>query len=254
MFFILSKILSFVISPMLWIVGVFVYGIVTKKAKRKKKMLLIAFSLLVFFSNPLLSDVMFKWYERDAIAMNEIEQYDIGIILAGVVQTTMKPRDRVYFSKGADRVTHALQLYKEHRISKILVTGGTGFLIGEKVAEADLIRDFLLLAGVPDQDVIIENESRNTRENATNTAEIIQARFPSAKLVLITSAFHMNRAEGCFRKVGLEVKCFPTDFRTGPIDVNLGTLLVPSASAIDKWSLLIHEVVGFVVYKVRGFS
>jgi len=71
---------------------------------------------------------------------------------------------------------------------------------------------------------------------------------------LITSAFHIPRSLGCFRKAGLNVQPYSVDFYSNDRKFDLDNLIVPSASALEKWSLLIHEICGFLIYKIMGFS
>ncbi|MEJ0032641.1 MAG: hypothetical protein WDO15_20815 [Bacteroidota bacterium] len=77
------------------------------------------------------------------------KKYDYGILLTGVTKTDMKPKDRVYFNRSADRATHTLQLYKLGIIRKVIVSGGSGRLDGGGVLEADDLANFLRLAGIP---------------------------------------------------------------------------------------------------------
>lgn len=254
MFFILSKILQFVINPMVWIVFIFVLTLFTKSIRKKRKRLIGGICVLLFFTNGLLSELAFKSYEGEPKPIENLEVYDVGVILTGVVQTRMKPRDRVYFSKGADRVTHALHLYKIGKINRVLISGGSGEVIGEKYPEADLIKGFLIMSGVPDQDILVDNKSRNTRENALFSAEILEKEEGVNKVLLITSAFHMTRAKGCFEKVGLQVDTFKTDFRCPPLEITFSSILIPSSEAIGKWSVLIHELVGLATYRLLGYA
>ena len=242
----------FLISPTVWIVVAVAVSFFLKNKIWKRRLLILGCGLFLLFTNKLLSDVALKAYEVEVTPLSQLEHYDVGVILTGVVQTKLEPRDRVYFSKGADRVTHTMQLYKQKYIDRILISGGSGELIGEKIPEAQLIREFLLLAGVPDSVIIVEDQSRNTKENAVNTIALVKKQFPEARLLIVTSAFHLRRALGCFSKAGMEVDGFATDFRTGPIEFTFSNLFIPSADALDKWELLIHETVGLIVYKLTG--
>jgi len=68
------------------------------------------------------------------------------------------------------------------------------------------------MCGVAPEDIIIESASRNTHENALYVKDLVSSNAKKGKVILITSAFHMRRAEGCFRKVGIDVTGFSTDF------------------------------------------
>jgi uncharacterized SAM-binding protein YcdF (DUF218 family) len=106
---------------------------------------------------------------------------------------------------------------------------------------------------VPAADILLEERSRNTRENAKYTQELL-AKNPEIKsLVLVTSAFHQRRALGCFAKVGLRPQSFPADFYTTDRSWTPDYWLVPDMSALSRWSLLLHEMAGYFVYKVTGY-
>jgi uncharacterized SAM-binding protein YcdF (DUF218 family) len=95
------------------------------------------------------------------------KKYKLGILLTGVTKGNMQPDDRVYFQRGADRVTHTLQLYKLGIIEKILISGGSGSIsTASQKQEADEIADALTLMGVSENDILIENQTRNTHESA----------------------------------------------------------------------------------------
>ena len=74
--------------------------------------------------------------------------------------------DRTFFGRGADRVTQALQLYRMGKIKKILITGGQGLNPTNTSSEAELLKRFLIMTGMPKTDILIEEKSVNTRENA----------------------------------------------------------------------------------------
>ena len=70
----------------------------------------------------------------------------------------------------------------------------------------------------------------------------------------MTSAFHMPRSMGCFKKAGLKVDAYPVDFYTDGNEAGFQSFLIPSLDAIGKWTVLIHEVFGYWVYKIMGYS
>jgi uncharacterized SAM-binding protein YcdF (DUF218 family) len=177
----------------------------------------------------------------------------VGIVLTGVVRKEKLPHDRVYFSDGADRVTHAIQLYKEGKIHKIIISGGTGSFSKSEIREADQLHEVFLMCEVPQEDLIIEDQSRNTRESALAVSKIVEARFQNSQLLLITSGFHMRRSLGCFRKAGMEVRAFSTDFKTGDYPPRFTSYITPSPSALNNWHILIREWIGMVAYKFMGY-
>lgn len=197
---------------------------------------------------------MLAW-EPGATPFADIKRkYEYGIVLTGVTSPERVPKDRVYFNKGADRVTHAIHLYKIGLIKKIIVSGGNGRLIDIEKPEADEIRDAMLLMGVPVSDILVENLSRNTHESAVELKKMLEPRsINSSDCLLITSAFHMRRSIACFRKVNMEMDTFTTDFYTHKRVFTPDVLLIPRIEAMFIWQRLFKEWVGFVAYKIAGY-
>ncbi len=249
MFFFLSKILAVVITPITLILLPFFWAMY----KHSKKWLWISMVVLFIFGNSLIANYTMMWWERPMVPLNQLEKnYDIGIILTGVTHNHFPVNDRVHFTRGADRVLHPVQLYKEGYIKKILVTGGSGALMPGELREAEEIKRVLMLAEIPEADIIVEKESRNTYENAQFTAKIINRDFKEARLLLITSAFHMRRSEACFENAGLDFDIFPAHFLGFTPDPGLN-LIYPDERNMYLWSILFREWLGLVAYKITGY-
>ncbi len=193
------------------------------------------------------------WWEYDPIPMSEVGDYDVAIVFSGVTRGSITPRDRVYFSQGADRITHTLQLYNEGKIKHIIVSGGLGFQQVANTNAADRLASFLTMAGVPDAVITKEQHAVNTYENAVKVAEILKEEFPGKKYLLITSGFHMKRSKLCLEKQGIEFDIFPAGFLTSRSTTNFDDLFIPKSEAIGRWEQLIKEIVGLATYKVMGY-
>ena len=123
---------------------------------------------------------------------------------------------RVVYSTSVDRLLQAMELYHSGKIKKILLTGGSGFVNFQDWKESGLIAKVLLKSGVKQEDIILENNSRNTYENAEMSAVILKQHYPNARCILITSAFHMRRSLACFAKAGITMDPFSVDVRYVP--------------------------------------
>lgn len=196
---------------------------------------------------------MLRWEVAPTLFKEVPAIYDVGIILTGVTDSQKLPRDRVYFQKGADRVLHTVKLYKLGKIKNILVSGGSGSLMQTEYTEAEAIKEVLLLSGIPQNRIFLEDESRNTHENAVNSAKVLNEIFPGKKYLLITSAFHMRRARASFEKAGVNLDTFSADFYTHERRFTPDVLLVPSEGAMAKWAIMIKEWLGMAAYKVVGY-
>ena len=210
--------------------------------------------MLMLFSNDFLTNEVVLLWELPATPLSEIKkEYALGIILTGVTKANMTPGDRVYFQRGADRVTHTLQLYRLGKIKKILVSGGSGSLQERNRQEADEIADALRLMGVPEEDILIENQSRNTHESAEAVRAMLKDSVSPSDCILITSSFHMRRSRACFKKVGWATDTFTTDFLSHERKFAFDVLFIPRVDALLNWTIISREWVGMIAYKVMGY-
>jgi uncharacterized SAM-binding protein YcdF (DUF218 family) len=255
MFFFLSKTLSYITMPLVIISILLLLSVFLKKtSKWKSRCFKIALGLLFFLSNDFIANEIVRWWEVPATPFASIQKkYECGILLTGVTKSEMEPSDRVYFSRGADRVTHTLQLYKLGIIKKILVSGGNGKLVKIEKQEADQIVEVLILMGVPESDIFVENKSRNTHESALEIDRLFRNQIKPENCILITSAFHMRRSKACFVKQGWNVDMFSTDFISHKRRFTPDALLIPKEEALGDWHILVREWTGMVAYKLAGY-
>lgn len=254
MFFVLSKTLSFLVLPLTMVFISFALSVLIKKQPWKKRFFWTGFILLIFFSNDFISNEVMRAWEVDPKPFSEMRPYTLGIVLTGATQSFIQPNDRVYFHRGADRVTHTIQLYKLGLIKKILVSGGTGLLLKDGEPEADKFKNVMIMAGVPENDILIENKTRNTGESAIAVKKMIDSlQYEPKNCLLITSAFHMRRSLACYNNAGLNVDPFSTDFYGVPGKLFLASLLMPSIQGFIIWEKLFKEWTGLIAYKLAGY-
>jgi len=245
MFYIASKLLAFISKPIIWILLLLISSIIFKS--KRKKLLYITFFTFYFFTNSFIADSCSRLWEIPRF--QPTEKYDVGIVLGGIADYD-KITKAHNFNKYADRLMDAEQLYHKGIIKKIMLSGGNGVLFNDGYIEANAMRDHLLQNKIPNEDIIFENTSRNTKENAFNSTKILRNKNFKGKALLITSANHMRRAQLCFENANLNTTAFPTDcissYRTKGIQYNI----FPRVEALGQWEDLIHEWIGFLVYKV----
>ena len=250
MFFYLSKILLFLITPITWILAVLIYSIFTKNAKRKKRGFLLAFVLIFIFTNSFIVDEVFRAWEIKVLKTDSIKTaYDYGIVLGGVCWYDKK-NDRLGALRSFDRVYQAIELYKTGKIKKIFISGGSGSIVEDDFKESSIVKAHLIKIGIPSEDIEYEDISRNTMENAVESRKLIP---DSCSCLLITSAFHMRRAQGCFEKVGFKVTPYIVDRYSGDRKFVIDHLIVPNVDALNNWTLIMHEFTGYLVYYFMGY-
>jgi len=255
MFFVISKILSFALSPIIWIFTLLIFALFIKNKKKSKRFLLVSIIMFLFFSNSFITDGFIRLWERPVVKIQDIDEvYDVGIVLGGGMITYEKQTDKLTFRSNVDRIMQAVELYKAGKIKDILISGGPGSLLYRDMYEAVLLKRFLLKIDIPDSIIYIDSVSDNTHQNAVFSKEIIDEIFPDGKFLLITSAIHMKRAKGCFLKTGIEVDEYCTNKYVGERRYQFDYLFVPFMVNFLLWDELIHEVIGSIVYSVMGYT
>ena len=255
MFFTLSKTLMHLLLPVVWVLAILLWAAFTTRKSLRKKLSWLAIGLFLLFSNDWVVTQAYRWWEYPIIPIDKIEgTYDVAVVLGGFTDLSKQPRDRVYLSQGADRLMHAIYLYRLGKVKKILATGGSGILNFNDASEAERIHQVMLTCQVDTADILVEPEARNTHENAIYSSRLLKRDFPGKRILVFTSAFHCKRAQACFTKQGLKVDMFPVDFRYYDPTFNYEKAFIPNDGAWAKWSLLIHEIMGYWIYKLNDYA
>lgn len=252
MFFILSKILSFIIHPVTWIFVLLLFTVFTKKEKRKKWAIISLVVFYIFSNEFLFCEVMRSW-EEPRKKMDDLAVYDVVIVLGGMI-TFDSDFERMQANRGIDRSLQGLLVYKKGKAKKLFISGGSGSLQFPDMKEALILKDYFIQIGIPEQDIIIESESKNTYENAVFTKiELERLGLQNSKLLLVTSASHMYRAKKCFEKQGLMVDSYSADVVAGPRKFVFDHVFLPNGNTLNDWYNLLHELLGVAVYKIMGY-
>ena len=248
MFFIISKLLSFLSKPIIWVFILLISALILKK--RRKKILYITLFILYFFTNDFIADNCSRIWETPPKEISSLKNnYKYGIVLGGY-SSYNKKIEHINLNASGDRLISAIELYKLNKIDKIIISGGNGDLINNGMKEAVWSKKILTNMGVRDKDILLEPNSRNTMENAQNTANLIKNDL-SKKSLLITSSLHMKRAKFCFNKNNFNIDCYPTDCTSYESVLSFYHLFIPDIDALEKWETIIHELIGYIVYRIK---
>lgn len=243
---------EFLLHPFTWVIILLVWALLTYDQKRRKRLVRWALGLLLFFSNSFIVDEFTRAWEMDVVPVWEIDpEVRTAIVLGGGVYYDTET-DVVSYGGNADRYLGVLRPYHEDRIRKILVSGGGANYLATEVKESEMLKRLYLLCNVDSADILIEDKSLNTYENAKFSKPILKT-LSEKKFLLITSASHMRRSVACFEKQGINVVPHPVMKSVGERRFDIDHLLVPQIMNFHKWMLLIHEWVGFASYKARGY-
>ena len=251
--FVISKLVIVLLSPILWILFVFVWGLFSKKAARKKRCYIAGIIMLLFFTNPFIINKLILAYQPKKVTLRTDENYSAGILLGGFAGMN-KTDHQTYFSEQSDRFIQAMLLYKTGHIKKIIVAAGDGSVFNRgDFREGDFVQEQLIAMGISATDIAVDRDSRNTAENAINAKKIIDSLRLSPPYVLITSALHIPRAQKTFTKAGIEVIPYPAAFFVRPPDSVVPTdYILPSANALKNWDMYLREITGSLLYWITG--
>ncbi len=253
MFFVISKLIGFLVSPFWWIIVSIGLAYFIKNRVYKSRLYLLAFVLFLVFTNPLLFRVVSGVWEGNLQPAESMRnKSDVCVVLGGM-SAYHEPTGRIRFTQSADRILQAIDLYKKGIVNKIVISGGTARLIRKNRPESIHLKNFLVTLGIPAESVLIDSLSRNTHENSVNSMALIKANGWNSSVVLVTSAFHMRRAAGCFIKAGFTVYPYTTDPLKGVSKITFSDLVIPSVGVLNNWNFIIREWVGIVMYWVSGY-
>ena len=255
MFFVLSKVFGFVTAPSnaLAILGLLGLALAVFGARGAGLALMGAamIGVAVFGLSPA-ANLLLLPLEQRFQRPNPVAPPDGIIVLGGSFDTVVAgARREIALTEAAERLTEIAALARRWPQARIVFSGGSGQIIYGGATEADLAARVFQSFGVPLERMTFEGRSRNTVENARFTRDLVTP-GPGERWLLVTSAYHMPRAVGCFRQVGFDVEAWPVDYRTrGPEDA---TRPFSSVSAgLRRTDVAVREWVGLVTYWLLGY-
>ena len=177
-----------------------------------------------------------------------------AIVVLGNVRPSRLHRAYPDLKDSSDRAWHTARLYRAGKAPVIVVSAGNVWPTrGGQQTTAEATRVLLVALGVPEEAILLEDRSRNTRQNALFTAEIAADRG-LGRVLLATSAWHMRRAEAAFRRVGLDVVPAATDYVQSGHPPPWVFRILPNADALSHSTQLLREHLGLLVYRLRGWA
>jgi len=254
MFFTLSKVLWLLIQPsnlffVLLCVGAALLWTPWRRFGRWLASISALFGLAVM-TLPLGPWLLTELENRFPIVRQLPDGVDGIIVLGGVVnQFVTIARGQVSVGDPVERLLEMATLAQRHPTARIVFSGGSGSLTNQSVKEADVIDPLLRQIGLDPARVLFEHRSRNTYENAIFTREMVAPK-PGETWILVTSAFHMPRAVGCFRQAGWAVVPYPVDFKTTGTRHSGPSL--DFTSRLSGFDLAVHEWIGLFAYWATG--
>jgi uncharacterized SAM-binding protein YcdF (DUF218 family) len=255
MFFIVSKICWFIAEPITLAILLGILGILlgfTRFARPGRVLMAGAIlTLAVFLLTPLGALLLRPLEDRFPQPPADLPA-PTGIIVLGGASDAEKSeaRGQVYLNADAARMTTGIGLARRYPTARLVFTGGSDNLLAKERAEAVSAKKLWLSLGVPSERMIFEDKSRNTWENAIFTHNLVKPQKGETWL-LVTSAWHMPRSVGIFRRIGFDVVPYPVAYRTfgDERDLRLAPTLAERAIMVDY---SIHEWIGLLAYWLAG--
>lgn len=247
MFFVLSKVLLIFILPFTWILGFFIATLATGNPKLKRRFLVTTLVLLLIFSSPFVINQFAKLWDIDPVPLQN-KQYSCVILLGGF--DGVDANGEGIFNERSERFIQSVKLFNTGKASHILMSGGNGLLFGGNFREGTWVKTQLKDFNVPDSAMIIENNSRNTFENAAFSKKMLDEKKLKGPYLLVTSAWHMRRSMAIFKKQGLDVIPYPCDYIQGRGKFSFADF-IPSADPLSDWNLYMKEVFGSIAYHFK---
>ncbi len=257
MFFEISKLLHILVSPITWIL-LLVLGAVWFQRWLILRFFCISTAILFFFifTCPVLQEwvcyQLSSGYRQPSWRNQHV--YETAIVMGGFGKMNAHTGSLVSTGKTSDRLWEAVRLYRLGKVKKILITGDSS--IDEKVTPhaRELFLTYMAQQGVSPIDFILENQARNSYENAVYSIQLLKERGQTDRdCLLITSSSHIKRSLECFASQGWHPDWFPAGVPDAPSNITHRSFYPQWETAIE-WQSLFHEWLGNMVYRWKGYS
>jgi uncharacterized SAM-binding protein YcdF (DUF218 family) len=242
----LHKILPLIVSPLFLIFFLIILGTVIKS----KKITLFGVVILIFCSLPIISDKLINYLEKDYSLQDAsaINNADAIVVLSGMIKT-IKVNDKLKYEFGGavDRILSGIDLFKNNKASLLILTKGQlPWSLGKP--EGEYLKEFAIKFGVPEESILLTDNVQNTDQEAKSVKKLLN--LNDAKVILITSAFHMPRAKKVFEASNIKVIPFAVDFISSHQKLTFMSF-IPSTGALSGTSFFVREMIGRLYYNLK---
>jgi len=255
LFFVLSKTLGVMLLPTNFLLGAGLIGaflLVTRLAWLGRRLMIFSVALLVICGFSPVGNLVLYPLEQRFPPWDALRGAPDGIVVLGasIDADLSVAHGTAVVRSAADRIIAAAALARRYPNARIVFSGGSANLISNDAREADYAGAIFESLGIAKTRLIMERRSRNTVENAEFSKALVAPK-PGERWLLVTSAFHMPRSVGLFRKAGFVVEPYPVDWRVG----GRGDLISFTDIAVDglgRTDLAVREWIGLIAYRATG--
>ena len=252
----LIKILTWLASPIgiLMACSLTAGALLALKKAPKFRLLIVTLGIgqLLLFAWPPIASQLTQSLENQARtlqAQNTGGPYAAILLLGGgITPATPGNQTPANAHEAFDRIIYAAQLYHRGLAPQIIVSGGTSLrdTYPQAETEADAMKNALILMGVPENAILKEDQSLNTRQNMAYSADLLQQRHLAGRLALVTTATHIPRATHNAQKVGLQTDAYPTDWTTPLAYRPLSPRWLPNAESLAESERALKEWIALI--------
>ncbi len=216
-----------------------------------KKLIYIAIGVLYIISTPIFSNNFFKLVEGSEYRkpISAIDSEDAIVVLSGMLEIN-EVGDSTYVEWGdPDRFFGGIALFKAGKAQRLIFTGGKMPWDKAKKTEGEVLKEYSISNGIPSEKIFVTKDVENTAGEAVAVKELISS---CKKIILVTSAYHMYRAQRLFEKQGFEVIPYRVDFKVAGKSRLTILDFLPSTDNIQLTEIGIREIIGRLYYLIKG--
>jgi uncharacterized SAM-binding protein YcdF (DUF218 family) len=257
LFFLLAKTIGNMVAPANFLIGLGLLGVIlllTRFATLGRRLMVTALVLLAICGfSPLANFVLYPLEQRFPKWDSSRGDPDGIIVLGGSLDADLSAAHGVTVISGAaDRIVSAATLAHRYPNARLVYTGGSPNVLNNDAKEADYATALFQGLGIAKSRLTTERLSRNTRENAEFTRDLVKPK-PGERWLLVTSAYHMPRSMGLFRKAGFPVEAYPVDWKVGT-EEDLLKYYVNANAGLGRIDLGAREWLGLIANRLTGKS
>lgn len=255
MFFIISKALKIFILPLTWIFLLLVLAYFVKNKKWRRGLFISAMVLLLIFTDkPLLQWAQYMTTKEYCHQQPSKTYYQVAVVMGGYSNGMDSASMQIDFiDNRGSRLWDAIRLYESGTVDKIMISGDATITKDKNGnSSAETFKRYLSGFGIHDNDIILEQKARNTRENAIYSIAILDSLgYTPDQCLLVTSASHLKRSLACFEAEEWTLDGYATNVYPKPHPKLYQ--FFPQWKPLTDWKELLNEWVGGIAYKIFGY-
>lgn len=262
MFFFLSKVLDIFLSPYTWALVLLAASVpwrtrrLDRRRARRRRIYGVAGLLLLLLASspPFANGLLWNVEHQTKSTYRDDVTYDAVVLLGGVVDEQVSAvSGQPSYNDNVERVIMTNRLLRENKARYVIISGATENPKYVAYGETTLLARQLEEWGVARDRIILEDRALNTHENAVYSQKVARE-HGFERVLIVTSAFHMARAEECFAAVGMKVDTLAVDYRGHRHGGDRVADWLPRTSALALTSSMAREMFGRLVYRAQGYA